>query len=82
MFIDVEFTSEISFVVSFASCIKSLPEFDPFNLYGKVFLTNFVELKSKDWSNMLVFSKLDLYEFPIKYGNLGTKVLVVNKLNC
>ena len=44
-------------------------------LYGKVFLSNSELLKSNDWLS-IEFSNnvLDLYEFPIKYGNFGSKV--------
>ena len=56
---------------SLDSTMKSFPEFSWAILYGKVFLTKFELLKSKDWSKSST-TGFDLNVLPIKYGNTGS----------
>ena len=66
-------------VISFDSIIKSLSAYWSDTLYGYVFLTKSLLLKSNVFWFTLKFSVtgLDLKVFPIKYGNLGTREFVV-----
>ena len=81
-------TSDVCVVISLDSIIKSLSAYWSDTLYGYVFLTKLVLLNSNVFWLTLKFSITgsgtvipdvitDLYVFPIKYGNLGRRELVV-----